>query len=129
MLPDFYLLVPQVSDGPAINPGTVQSNAVPLYTDAPLYDFRALRGAGLFVNAPGKIRVASQSARGATFTVRGWPGGTYYVLIGGLPRGTAAPKVTVNGSPFSTTPENYLADEGRLILPLNGTAKITVAKP
>ena len=51
LLPDYYLLRPQISYGPAINPGTVQADAIRFFNKPALYDFRALRQSGLLIRA------------------------------------------------------------------------------
>ena len=124
LLPDYFLLRPQLSSGPAINPGTVQTNAVRLFGKPALYDFLSARDCGLRVHAPGAITQVKQSAASLSFTVEGWPEQPYFVLINGL-RGT--PQVLTNGQtvPLST-PHQFIEGKGRLILQVSGNARIEV---
>ncbi len=50
LLPDFYHLRAQISDGPAINPGTVQSHVPELFGQGRLYDVRRIAGPKWFVH-------------------------------------------------------------------------------
>jgi hypothetical protein len=126
LLPDFFILNPQIGDGPAINPATVQANAVPLFTDTRLYYFRALRTAGLLVHAPGAIAVESERTGGATLTVKGWPNKPYYVLLSGLPSGKTT-RVLANGRELPSGDIENLSEEGRVIVRVRGTTKLEVA--
>ncbi len=125
LLPDFYLLRPQVSDGPAINPATLQVNIAHLYGRPLMGDFRALRRAGLLVHAPGEIDGVSDSAAAASFTVRGWAKRPYYVLINGL---KSRPRVKVNGKEAVLTGDNsFDAASGRLVLKVSGQPRIELS--
>jgi hypothetical protein len=120
LLPDFYELREQTSAGPAINPGTVGANAVRLYGEGSLLTFRAFRRAGLRVHAPGEITAQSETDRGATFTVRGWPAEPWFALLNGL---RAAPSVKVNGAPTSG---DFDERAGTLVLKLTGLSRIEI---
>jgi hypothetical protein len=127
LLPDFFLLHPQRSDGPAINPGTVGANAVRLYTQRPLYDFQRMRQAGLNVHAPGWIQPGRENARVGAFIVQGWPGQPYYVLVTGL---KVIPEVIINGQNTSLqAPHEYDAAGGWLALQVSGNPQIEVRIP
>lgn len=52
LLPDFYHLRAQAPDGPAINPGTLQANAVRFYGGPRAYDFHRFARHGFVVHAP-----------------------------------------------------------------------------
>jgi hypothetical protein len=121
LLPDFYELEAQTRAGPAINPGTVGSGAVRLYGQGPLHGFRAFHRSGLLVHAPGHITSPSESDRSVKFTVRGWPKEPYFVLATGF---TSAPAVKVNGAVASN---EFHAEQGRLILKLDGESRVEVA--
>ncbi|MCF7839111.1 MAG: hypothetical protein K9N49_10835, partial [Candidatus Marinimicrobia bacterium] len=124
LLPDYFLLRPQLSSGPAINPGTVQTNAVRLFNKPALYDFLAARDCGLRVHAPGAITRVQQNAASLSFCVNGWPRQPYFVLINGL---RAAPQVLTNGHPTALgAPHQFIEDKGRLILQVSGRAEIEV---
>jgi hypothetical protein len=120
LLPDSYILKSQMRDGPAINPGTLGSEATRVFGRGPLYDFRALRRAGLFVHAPGEIVLESETERRATFTIRGWPTEPYFVLVNGV---TNAAAVKVNDLPVM--PESD-AKQGRLVLKLTGQSRVQI---
>jgi hypothetical protein len=124
LLPDYYLLREQISAGPAINPGTLQVNAVRLFNKPALYDFQALRQNNLLVHAPGAISDIRDSARGARFKVSGWPQKPYFVLINGL---KAAPQIRINGKVIAlTAPHQFHVEKGRLILQLQGTSLVEI---
>lgn len=127
LLPDFFLLHPQRSEGPAINPGTVGANAAQLYTQIPLYDFLRLRQAGINVHAPGLLQPVKETAQGGAFAVRGWLEESYYVLITGL---SARPEIRINGRTTSLqAPHEYEAAGGWLALKVSGHPRIEVILP
>jgi hypothetical protein len=121
LLPDFYELKAQTSAGPAINPGTVASGAARVFGGGPLHDFRAFRKGGLLVHAPGEIVAEAEREQGVSFTVRGWPREPYFVLVAGF---TNAPSVKINGA---AAQQEFHAAEGRLILKLDGVARVEIA--
>ncbi len=123
-LPDFYHLREQRSDGPAINPGTVQANAVRLYHLPAVYDYRVLRRSGCIIHVPGTITVLADQKNLYRFRAKSWIDRPYYVLINGL---TKQPQVSVNGQPLSITgPHQYLQEGGNLILQLQGEAEVQI---
>jgi hypothetical protein len=124
LLPDFFLLQAQRSDGPAINPGTVGICAARLYNQPPLYDFRGLRFAGLLVHAPGEIIPGRENERLARFLVRGWPKEPFYVLIAGFKQ---APQVKINGqtTPLQA-PHEFDAAGGWLALQVTGNPDLEI---
>ena len=128
LLPDAY--EPQLPQrgGPAINPGTVQANAVQLYGQEPLYDCRTIRDQGrlLILHAPGAIDPITVDGRRVKFTVRGWPRQPYRVLVNGL---RAAPSVSLQGQPVAlTAPHEYQAATGRLVLTVSGACAIEITQ-
>jgi len=126
LLPDSFNIRPQTRNGVAINPGTVQANAIRLLGGPEIYDFNAFRQAGLLVHAPGAIEDARDSTDRVTFSVRGWTGQPYYVLVAGC---KAPPRVRIDGRPVTLAdPHQYMADVGRLILRVEGTPRIEIAK-
>ncbi len=125
LLPDFYHLREQRSDGPAINPGTVQANAIRLYGLPAIYDYRVLRGSGLIIHAPGSLSVIADRAGGCRFRVRSWLDRPYFVLVNGF---SASPRVKLNGQPISpSSPHQYLPEGGNLILQVSGEAEVEIA--
>lgn len=122
LLPDFYYLRAQVRDGPAINPGTVQANAIRLLGGPDVYDFVRLPDSGLILHAPGPIVSATEAGGIARFECEPWEDRQCFVLLSGLTNAPA--EVRVNGAPVPA-PE-YHAAEGRLILEINGRSIIEV---
>jgi len=121
-LPDFYHLREQRTDGPPINPGTVQANAVRLYNLTPVYDYRVLRNSGVILHAPGAIEVREDRQNRCRFRLKSWMNRPYFVLINGL---SQRPQVRVNGQPLTVAqPHQYLSDGGNLILQLQGDVSI-----
>jgi hypothetical protein len=124
LLPDSFNLTSQARNPADINPGTLQPGAIRLLAGpvARPYQFRALRGSGLWVCAPGAIEVeADADAPGeAAFTVHPWISGPSFVVVHGV-----APEAEVSGEVVGRR------EEGRTIR-LEGGAKptrITVRTP
>lgn len=123
-LPDFYYLREQRSDGPPINPGTVQANAVRLYNLPAVYDYRVLRNSGVVIHAPGAITVVTDRKGLCKFRVKGWINRPYYLLINGLAK---QPQVRLNGQPVTlTSPHQYLQEGANLILQAQGEAEVEI---
>jgi len=95
LLPDFFHLREQLSDGPAINPGTVQAHIPELFDRGALYDVRRLAKTGWFLHAPCAIRDLKETDDSVTFCVDGWGNKVFYILLAGVER---APTVTVRAS-------------------------------
>ena len=95
LLPDIYHLRTQVSDGPAINPGTVQAHLPELFDAGRLYDVRKAPVANGYIHAPCAITDLHEDDRSLTFTLDGWADKPYTVLIAGLndkPHAVSAPE-------------------------------------
>jgi len=84
LLPDVFELRPQLRDGPAINPGTVQAHVPELFEKGRLYDMRKLATKEWFIHAPCAIRNIRETKDSVTFTVDGWGKNPYYVLLAGV---------------------------------------------
>jgi len=122
LLPDFYHLREQRADGPAINPGTVQANAIRLFGQPCASDFRAARRARLFIHAPGEIQGLEETGGRISFAVRGWMKGPYRILISGLQK---EPRVRIDGADVPVgAPHEY--DGGRLVLQVQGSPRIEI---
>ncbi len=89
LLPDFYFLVEQFMDGPAINPGTVGAHVPEVFDKGTMYDLKKLPKRGWFIHAPCAISDIKETAAQATFKVDGWGDKPFYVLISGLKKGDA----------------------------------------
>lgn len=129
LLPDFFFLREQLSAGPAINPATVGARLPDLYGKGCLYDFEHLADPGWLLHAPCEL-TAQRSADGAvTIDLAGWPAGPYHLLIAGVDAAPATLQVAGGaGSEPGERPvaELYDAAARRLIVPLEGPAKLTL---
>jgi len=124
LLPDSYGLRAETRNPVAINPGTVQANAVRLFNRPEIYDFRVFRANGLFVHAPGALTNVKEETGAVSFTVEGWADRPYYVLVAGL---KSAPRVRVNGRETPpANPHQYVERKGQLILRLEGKPKVEI---
>lgn len=120
LLPDYFLLRPQISEGPAINPGTVQTHIPEFFGKGALYDARRLGKTGWFLHAPCAIRDLKETEDAVTFAVDGWSGRPCCVLLAGVEK---APTVTVH--PTGASSGDQVADfnsQSRLLA-------ITIAGP
>lgn len=93
LLPDFFHLRAQISDGPAINPGTVQAHVAELFGRGRLYDVRRVDGRNWFVHAPCAIEDLDCSGNSVSFALDGWGDAGFSVLISGV--SSAPSRVTV----------------------------------
>jgi hypothetical protein len=126
LLPDLYVLRAQLSDGPAINPGTALASSA-FYYGRPSYDFKSFLRHGLMAHAPGAIENAEERADGIVFQVRGWSAKPSYVLVNGVWK---QPRVKIDGNPVSlASPHRYDATNGRLILQVTGSPVIEIIYP
>jgi hypothetical protein len=121
LLPDFYHLRAQVSDGPAINPGTLQANAVRLFGGPRLYTMRRLAKAGVLVHVPGEIEVLDDVQGWARVRVRGWPRQPYEVLLAGV---DPAAKIRLNEVEVLGERD---VEQGRISVRVEGEAGISVS--
>ena len=126
LLPDVWEMLAQRRDGPAINPGTVQVNAVRLFGQTPLYDFQVfhLNSRRVIVHAPGEIIPAAEKPGAVQFTLRSWPREPYYVLVNGLDR---LPQLKIDGRLVPLDgPHQFQEKEKRLILRLSSQPAIEI---
>ena len=132
LLPDYFLLRDQVSEGPAINPGTVQAHVPELIRTGPLYDVRKFGKANWFVHAPCGIRDIKEDGNSMRFAVDGWGGKSYTVLISGVT--TRPARVTVRkpigrtGS-LTAAAENafhFNPQQNLLAIPLEGVVRVGI---
>ena len=131
LLPDLFHLRAQLGDGPPINPGTVQTNAVRLFRALPIYSLRAVHPLRVFVHVPGLVdqvlvrRPLPGNPQRTTisFRVTPWLTRRCYVLINGLDH---VPQVKLNGvSTPITSPHQYLTS-GSLVLQLLGPTRVEI---
>ncbi len=126
LLPDFFFLPEQVSDGPAINPGTLQAKLAECFGKGKIYDVKRLKGSGWFVHAPCEIVDVRQTQNGVAFTTMGWGDKDHYVLIAGVdekPAEVLGRKT--NGNPLPLNNEFHSAD-GLLIIKTKGQTEINI---
>jgi len=85
LLPDYFHLKAQKSDGPAISPGTVQANLAEAYGATPIYDARRLGDSGMIVHVPGGIGKTRVNNKTISFDIDGWYSGNYWIRIVRMP--------------------------------------------
>lgn len=125
LLPDSFSLRTQIRNGPGINPGTVQADAIRFFGGPALYDFYSFPAEGLLVHAPGAIVDTAEEPQGIRFTVQGWSNRPYFLLVVGF---ATMPRVRINGQETPlTSPHQYLPQSGRLILPVTGDPTIEIS--
>jgi hypothetical protein len=124
LLPDSFLLRPQVRAGPPINPGTVQAVALRYFGQPPVYDFASFPWHGLRVFAPGQLGGISETGGGIKFTITNWAGFATTVMVNGF---TNQPGVRLNGqdTPLGF-PHQYQSSAGRLVLRVLGTVTVEI---
>jgi len=81
LLPDFFVVEAQHIDGPAINPGTVQTGLAELYDKGSLYGFHHSKNLGWLLHAPSEINVISDTNGTIVFTTKTWGNIPYNVLL------------------------------------------------
>ena len=132
LLPDIFNLQQQISDGPAINPGTVQAHLAELYGRGKIYDLKKLRDRGWYIHAPCVISNIREEKRSITFTVDGWGAKPYYVLISGMdkePKEVGVRKVFQKSSeqpPFKSAKEDFYSEHNCLVITLEGKSEIRI---
>jgi hypothetical protein len=124
LLPDSFTLRSQNRNAVAINPGTVQANAVRLYGGPEVFDYRCFRQSGLTVHAPGALDNCKDGPKAASFTIHGWTSRPYFVLIHGIKPGA---RITVNGAEFPRGEKyEYDSEAERAVLQLTGSPHVSV---
>lgn len=84
LLPDFFLLKSQRRDGPAINPATVQSQAIQTLGYPPSYQFTHTPG-GLQIHAPGHVQVTRETPRSIQLAFEGWHQPGSWIILQNCP--------------------------------------------
>ena len=132
LLPDFFDLQQQIGAGPAINPGTVQAHLAELYGKGKIYDVKKLRNRGWFIHAPCVISDIREDKRSVTFTVDGWGGKPYFVLVSGIekePKDVSARQVYQESSqvpPFKPAVKEFHSDHNCLVITLEEKSEIRI---
>lgn len=97
LLPDYFLLQAQCPDGPAINPGTLQTHLGEAYGKVPFYTLNRL-ASGALVHVPGEVRQVDADDGTMALTVTAWPESEYRILITRV--GQPPQRVLWNGNPI-----------------------------
>ncbi len=132
LLPDFFDLRAQIAAGPAINPGTVQAHLTELYGKGKVYDVKKLPNRGWFIHAPCTISNIHDGPNRVTFTVDGWGGKRYYVLISGIekePTEVSARKVGNDSdlpSVFKSAEKQLRPEQRILVIALEGRSEVQI---
>ena len=132
LLPDIFNLQEQVSAGPAINPGTVQAHVPEIYGIGKLYDMKKLRSRGWFIHAPCLISDLREDKSEVTFTVDGWGGKQYFVLVSGIEKEPSEVSVREIYRESSKTPafkpavKQFHSEHNCLVITLKGKSQIRI---
>jgi hypothetical protein len=129
LLPDSFDLRAQISQGPAINPGTVQAHLAELYSKGTIYDVKKLPRNGWFVHAPCTISNIRENNSSVTLTLDGWGDKQFYVLISGIE--TEPSEILVNPgktSPFEPAKTQYDEEQKILLIALEGKSIIRIKR-
>ncbi len=124
LLPDFFHLRAQISDGPAINPGTVQAHVPELFGRGQLYDVRRVERRNWFVHAPCEIDDLDTSDDALRFSVDGWGDATFHVLISGVPNELSSVTVCAPGEDATEAKTHFHPDLRLLTITLTGPSEI-----
>lgn len=123
LLPDSVTLKSQTRNPVAINPGTVQANAIQLLGGPEVFDYRILRDPKITILAPAKLTELSPGNGLAAYKVEGWPDRPYHVLIHGVP---SVDRIRVNDQRPSEAEIGPGA--AHIILRLRGDARIAILR-
>ena len=129
LLPDFFHLRAQISDGPAINPGTVQAHIPELFAVGKNYDLKKLPAQKWFVHAPCKISRVKEQNDLISLTVDGRTRRQYRVLIAGVEK---EPAQVTAADPrretliFGPAKTEFHPEINALIITLNTPAQIKI---
>jgi hypothetical protein len=114
LLPDYFLLKAQKRDGPAINPGTLQTHLAEAYGKTPMSTITRLT-TGMLAHAPGEISQQKSPNGIIQMKIDAWPASEYRVLITRID--TSPAKVMWNGEAVKN---QYLEKAKVVIVYLNG---------
>lgn len=95
LLADFTLLKPQILDGPAISPGTVQTHLAELFGLTSWFQSRRVTDGGVLAFVPGAITAVEHENGVLRLDIEGWPGDKYAVRLSRLP--VEPVRITWNG--------------------------------
>ena len=127
LLPDSFDLKAQISQGPAINPGTVQAHLAELYGKGTIYDVKKLPRRGWFVHAPCTISNIHEDKDCVRLTVDGWDSKRCYILISGME--TEPSEISVNpdkSQTLSAAETQYNNEQKILLITVKGKSEIQI---
>ncbi len=127
LLPDSFSLRPQTRNFAAINPGTLQVNAIRLFRMNPVYQMLLLPGKHGIVHAPCHLRITSRTARSIELLVEPWQSHPVSVLISGIQGNVNTTITEKNYAPSSIATERDGSETGRMILQIHGSAKLVIS--
>ncbi len=81
LLPDFFYLREQISDGPAISPGTVQAHMAEAYGKTAYYSVERINDDNVLVHVPGDIQNITLTEGKAAMDIQIWTEEPYWVRI------------------------------------------------
>ena len=122
LLPDFFHLHEQVSDGPAIIPGTVQAHLPEAYGKAAYYSVVRLNDTGVLLHVPGSIDHITETGDGVVLDIVGWSRDPYWLRITGATADTLA--IWNNDLPDETV---YDRQHGALNVRVTGSGTLTLS--
>ena len=129
LLPDFFHFVAQISDGPAINPGTVQAHIPELFAVGKNYDLKRIPAKKWFVHAPCKISQVEETEDLIKLRVDGRINKQYQVLISGVQKEPARVEFAnayTEALRFRPAKTEFHPDINALIVTLNAPAEIRI---
>ncbi len=125
LLPDFYHLRRQVSDGPAINPGTVGSHLPEAFGQAPLYVLKKIKSRPWLLHAPCDISEIRETPQKVSFRSHGVGEDGYYLLLSGCRKEPEE----ITFSPQSSGSEKFsyqYYEPGFLVIQVKGDTTVTI---
>jgi hypothetical protein len=122
LLPDFYHLREQRSDGPAINPGTVQAGLPDAYDETPLLDLCVCGPQRIRVLAPGRLTASLQATAEGEIrvAVQPWPTTAYDIHLAGIHKAPTQILWTGAGTPQA----RHQAELGCLTVRVTGAGEL-----
>ena len=120
LLPDFFHLHRQVSDGPAINPGTVSAHLPEAFGQGSLHGFHRFDNGGSST-PPARSPRSAETGGTLRFSPAGWGDRPYHIMLAGV---TEAPRrVTAAGKPVESS---HVPDQKLLVVRLEGAAELEI---
>ncbi|MDZ7615839.1 MAG: hypothetical protein U1E05_02480 [Patescibacteria group bacterium] len=123
LLPDFYHLLEQLPDGPAISPGTVQANLAEAYGQTPIYTLHRVSAEGMLLHVPGGIGRVEQVGPMVRIAMDGWSSRPYWLRLVRVP--AVPPRVELEGGKVLET--DYNADRKTLNVLVEGKGPMVLS--